>query len=91
MSTGATVGVGVVELPLLLLQEAINIHTATSKNRTRGKCFMVDSSMKIMTSTILQEWILHQHANISESELPLNFLIEYSISEYTIKKMVRML
>jgi hypothetical protein len=82
--TGA--GVGVVELLLLLLllllpQEASNMHKATSKTMTRGKCFMIDSSLKIMATTIQQEWILHQHASNSESELSLNSLVEYSIYE----------
>jgi hypothetical protein len=87
--TGA--GVGVVEPLLLLLpQEANNMHAATSKNRMRGKCFMIDSLMKIMVTTIQQERILHQHANISESVLPLNYLVEYSTYEYMIKKLARM-
>jgi len=94
--TGAGVGVevGVVETLLLLVllpQEANNMHAATSKSRMRGKCFMIDSLMKIMVTTIQQERILHQHANISESVLPLNYLVEYSIYEYIIKKLARMM
>jgi len=52
---------------------------------------MIDSLMKIMVTTIQQERILHQHANISESVLPLNYLVEYSIYEYIIKKLARMM
>ena len=92
--TGAAVGVevGVVELLLLLLpQEANNMHAATSNNRIRGKCFMIDSLMKIKVTTIQQERILHQHANISESVLPLNYLVEYSIYEYLHEKLARMI
>jgi hypothetical protein len=51
-------GVGVVELPLLLLfpHETNNIHATTSKIKVRGKCFMIDSSKKIIDSAIHEEW-----------------------------------
>ena len=67
------------------------MHAATSKNRMRGKCFMIDSLMKIKVTTILQERILYQHASISESVLPLNYLTEYSHIEYQDQKKARIL
>ena len=67
------------------------MHAATSKNRMRGKCFMIDSLMKIMATTIQQERILYQHASNSESVLPLNYLAEYSIYEYPNENLARMM
>jgi hypothetical protein len=34
---------------------------------------------------------MHLHATFSESSLPLNYIVEYSMHEYRVKKMARML